>query len=210
MFVLLKGAFTITICYLLGSIPFAYLMGKFLRGIDIREHGSGNLGATNVARTLGVVPGIVTLLLDGLKGLVSVIIIAPFFFVHSPAIEWVKIACGVAAIFGHNWTCFLSFKGGKGVATSTGVFLGLAPIAIIFSIFVWLVVWLIWRYVSLASIIAALCFPIFLFFLDRSAEMFMVGIMISAIGIWKHRANIKRLLEGSEPKSFTKVKGFDS
>lgn len=186
--------------YLIGSIPFGYLMGKFIKGIDIRRLGSGNLGATNVIRVLGPGPGFLTLFLDGGKGLFCVIVLAPLLIHQAPYFTVLQVLCGVAAVFGHNWTCFLSFKGGKGVATSTGVFLGIVPWAVLSSMVLWLITILIWRYVSVSSIVAAISFPIFLILWKSPLEIIIVGFFISVIGIWKHQSNIKRLMEGTEPK----------
>jgi glycerol-3-phosphate acyltransferase PlsY len=139
--------------YLLGAVPFGLLMGK-LKGIDIRQHGSGNIGATNVLRVLGKPLGITTFVLDAIKGFV------PAFFFHTwfgatMDREILSVLCGAAAILGHNFPVFLGFKGGKGIATSAGVLIGIAPLAALAGVITWAVVFFASRYVSLASIVAA-------------------------------------------------------
>ena len=186
--------------FILGSIPFGFIMVKVLRGTDIREHGSGNIGATNVIRLVGRVPGICVFLLDVLKGLLPALIFKLMF--NSNA----GISAGVGAIAGHMFTPFLKFRGGKGVATSLGVFIGLAPIASAVAFGVWLILFLSLRWVSLASVSAAISLPVFLY-LSRSIAFseFSLGLLIFALAatlvvISRHSANIKRLCRGKEPK----------
>jgi len=154
------------VAYLLGSIPSGYLAGR-AKGIDIRSVGSGNIGATNVFRILGKPAGIIVLVVDGLKGWVSVAwvpqlvvrLLAPGAWSESSA-EYLKIIAGMSAILGHNYTCWLKFKGGKGIATSAGVVAALIPQAFVIAVTAWVVVCLLTRYVSVASITAALLLPV--------------------------------------------------
>ena len=180
--------------YLLGSVPTGLLLGKAL-GVDIRDAGSGNIGATNVYRTLGRKVGIATLLCDCLKGLIPVLAAR---WMGLPDI-WVA-AVGFAAFFGHVYTIFLRFKGGKGVATALGVFLGASPLAVLAAIGVFaLVIWK-WRYVSLASITAAAAMPLFVAIIDGRPLITAMTLLIAAIVIWKHHENIIRLKSGTENK----------
>lgn len=192
--------------YLLGSIPTGYLMVKMLKGIDIREMGSGNVGATNVIRILGKGPGILTLILDVSKGLIAVLLIAPLFAKYLPSTRSdLQLACGIASICGHNWTCFLKFKGGKGIATSAGVFLGLTPVVTICLIGIWSIVAFLTRYVSAASIVASIALPILLFAFNKPTKWVIAAFILSWVSIWKHRSNIKRLFNGTEHKIGEKV-----
>ena len=179
--------------YLLGSIPFGLIVSKLWAEIDIRQHGSGNIGMTNVMRTVGYLPGLVTLLLDVAKGYVPVLLARQVSGDPTTA-----LIIGVFAIAGHNWSVFLRFKGGKGVATTAGVFLGVAPgIALaLFVIFLGVVV--LTRYVSLGSILAAVSLPILLIFYRFPWPIVPLGVLISVFTIVRHRANISRLLAGTE------------
>jgi len=190
----LTGITLVIASYLLGSVPTGLLLGKAL-GVDIRASGSGNIGATNVYRTLGRNVGIATLLCDCLKGLIPVLAAR---WMGLPDI-WVA-AAGFAAFFGHVYTVFLRFKGGKGVATALGVFLGTSPAAVLIAMGVFaLVIWK-WRYVSLASITAAAAMPIVVAIIDQRPLITALTILIAAIVIWKHRENISRLKAGTENK----------
>ncbi|TWJ32469.1 glycerol-3-phosphate 1-O-acyltransferase PlsY [Geobacter argillaceus] len=178
--------------YLLGSIPTGLLLAK-AAGVDIRAAGSGNIGATNVYRTLGRTVGVLTLVGDCLKGLLPVL--AARYLGLTDA--WIA-AAGLAAFLGHVYTVFLGFKGGKGVATALGVFLGVSPLAVLgaLAIFV-LLVWK-WRYISLGSISAAAAMPILVALLDRRPELVGMTVVVAALVIWKHRENIGRLRDGTE------------
>jgi glycerol-3-phosphate acyltransferase PlsY len=180
--------------YLLGSVPTGLLLGKAL-GVDIRNSGSGNIGATNVYRTLGRKVGVITLLGDCLKGLIPVLAARWLGF---PDI-WVA-AAGLAAFLGHVYTVFLCFKGGKGVATALGVFLGTSPLAVLIAFGVFAVVLWKWRYVSLASIIAAGAMPLIVAVIDRRPLIIVMTLLIAALVIWKHGGNIARLRTGTESK----------
>ena len=196
---------TALVAYLLGSIPTGYLVAKS-RGIDIRTVGSGNIGATNVFRTLGKPAGIFVLAVDALKGFVSCYWVGPL--LHrmlvggleddSAVHEFLKITGGLFAILGHNYTCWLKFKGGKGIATSAGVVLGLLPGAFAVSFGVWVLTFFITRYVSVASIAGAFVLPFAAWFFGRSTRMMVVAAIIGALAIYKHRSNIQRLLNGTE------------
>ncbi len=186
---------TLLCAYLLGSIPTGLLLAKAFGGVDIRTTGSGNIGATNVYRTLGRKVGILTLVGDCLKGLVPVLVAKKLGFPDA----WVA-AVGLAAFLGHVYTIFLGFKGGKGVATALGVFLGLSPWAVLAALAVFVLVLLKWRYVSLGSIVAAAVMPVFVAVLDTRILVIAATSVISCIVIQKHRENIRRLQAGTESK----------
>ncbi|NUO62240.1 MAG: glycerol-3-phosphate 1-O-acyltransferase PlsY [Gemmatimonadaceae bacterium] len=184
--------------YILGSIPFAYLAGKLTRGIDLRQHGSGNLGATNVYRTLGGKIAAVVLVLDALKGAVPVLMVRRF--AEGDHLALWAVAAGIAAIAGHAKPIFLLWRGGgKGVATAAGVFLALAPVPTLAALATWLVVVLLSGYVSLASLAAAIALPIAIAALvGPSSFLFGVSVVIALFVFWTHRANIGRLRRGEE------------
>ena len=187
----------IILSYLLGSIPTSFLIGR-LKGVDLRRQGSGNVGATNAFRVLGPLPGVISLIFDIGKGAVAIIVLAK---ICGPQLTgWVKILIGLSVIAGHNWTVFLKFKGGKGVATSAGVFLGLAPAALAFSVLVWLIVVAISRYISLGSILAAISLPIFIWWRGNERAVILFGLLISFLIVIRHRSNIGRLIKGEESK----------
>lgn len=195
----------ILLSYVLGSIPAAYIAGRS-RGIDLRKVGSGNLGATNVVRTLGAKIGAAVFLFDMLKGAVPVAVLAriasppaaPAWWTGDPRLL-LAIACGVAAIFGHVRPLFLKFgKGGKGVATSAGVFLGLAPIATAAALVTFFLVVLVSGYVSLGSLTAAVVLSLVLLVREGSSPLFVVSVVLAAFVFWTHRANIGRLRRGEE------------
>jgi acyl phosphate:glycerol-3-phosphate acyltransferase len=187
-------AAVILLAYLLGSIPTGLLLAK-MQGVDIRTTGSGNIGATNVYRTLGRATGVMTLVGDCLKGLIPVLVARRLGLAET----WVA-AAGLAAFLGHVYTVFLGFKGGKGVATALGVFLGISPASIGIALLVFILVLLRWHYVSLASIAAAAAMPLFVMVLERRALLVATALVISAVVILKHRDNITRLRAGSESK----------
>ncbi len=183
--------------YLLGSIPNSYIAGRLARRIDLREHGSGNLGATNTFRVLGAAVAIPVLLLDVAKGWIP----AWFFpqWDSSPAWHW-TLLYGAAAIIGHVFSAFLRFRGGKGVATAAGVFLALSPVAVLVSFGVWaLTVWRS-RMVSLGSILAAFTLILMLAVSERRPELLVLGVSVTAFVVWGHRANIGRIRRGEEPR----------
>lgn len=183
--------------YLLGSVPTGYLIAKRVMGIDIREHGSGNPGAANVYRIVGKWAGVSTFLIDAFKGFIPVCLAR----YYCPDNYWIAIACGVIAILGHMWTIYLKFRGGKGVATSAGVFAALLPIptALAFLSFV-LCVWK-WGRISIGSICACVVLPIASFLIgDHPLSVNLMVTAISALVIYKHVPNIKRLLAQKELK----------
>ncbi len=188
--------------YLIGSFPTAYIAGRLFKGIDIRGFGSGNIGATNTFRVIGRLPGLVVLAVDVFKGYVSVTFIANAFLCLSPVYrpELYQVFAGFAAIAGHNWTVFLRFKGGKGVATGAGVVIGLMPKIFWFALLIWAVVFIITRYVSVASIIASISVPLFALFFGETTEIIVFTSILSFIIVYKHRPNIKRLMIGEESR----------
>ncbi|MDX2121032.1 MAG: glycerol-3-phosphate 1-O-acyltransferase PlsY [Gemmatimonadota bacterium] len=183
--------------YLLGSIPTSYLAGRWFRGIDLREHGSRNLGATNLYRIMGWRFAVPVGLFDVLKGAVPVLLFAP----QVPAVPHFPTLCGVAAMVGHTLSPFVGFKGGKGVATAAGMLLGLAPGAVGVAALVWAVLVRLTGYVSVGSIASAVAFPAADFLLypaRRTLPDVGFDLLIAAFIVWKHRANIQRLLSGTE------------
>jgi glycerol-3-phosphate acyltransferase PlsY len=184
--------------YLLGSIPTGYWLGR-LRGIDIRQQGSGNMGATNVLRVLGTPSGILVLCVDVAKGFLAVSLLPHL--TTFPGLDYVRVGCGLAAVLGHTYTCFLRFKGGKGVATTYGVLLALAPVSTILVFLIFAGVVALSKYVSLGSLVTAVLFPIFIWLLGESGQGFSILALAGLVGvavIWKHRANIRRILDGTE------------
>lgn len=183
--------------YLLGSIPTSLIVGKASRGIDLREHGSRNLGATNLYRVMGWRYAIPVGLFDAAKGFIPVVVFGP----RAPAVPYFALICGATAILGHVFSVFVGFKGGKGVATAAGVVLGLAPIALPAVLLVWAVVVRLSGYVSLGSIAAALLFPLADWLFHRQTldpVRLVFDLVIAAFIVWKHRANIGRLMSGTE------------
>jgi len=188
--------------YLIGSIPTAYIFGRVLKGVDIRQFGSGNIGAANTFRTIGRVPGLIVLAIDILKGFVCATYLANCFLYISPVArpELYTVFTGLAAIAGHNWTVFLKFKGGKGVATSAGVVIGLVPGIFWLGFLVWIIVFSITGYVSLASIIASISVPIFTLVFSEPTELVIFTSLLCLIIVYRHRSNIRRLSKGEEKR----------
>lgn len=194
--------------YLLGSIPTGYLVAR-ARGIDIRTVGSKNMGATNVFRTLGKGPGILVLFVDALKGFVASAWLAngllQILSQSNPDPQASRIIAGIAAVLGHNYTCWLYFKGGKGIATTAGVFLALAPAAVGIAIGIWVVAFVATRYVSIASILAAIALPVAVWLTQENLALRGIAIVLGSLAIYKHKANIQRLMNGTENRiSFKK------
>lgn len=185
----------IVLSYFIGSISFSVLYGKLIKGVDVRNHGSGNAGATNTLRVLGVGPAILVLALDLLKGMACVFIARA---ISDSA--WVEVACGVMAIVGHNWPVWFKFKGGKGIATAIGVLsilvfwpaLCAGVIAILTIVFT--------RYVSLGSLLFTILTPIFLIFIGFEVEYFIGSLIICVFAIIRHRTNVVKILKGTENK----------
>ncbi len=197
-------AVAVALAYLVGSIPFGYLIVRLRGGGDVRETGSGGTGATNVTRRAGKWAGLLTLLLDALKGTL-VALLARRFLADGMGVDWWVVAASLAAVVGHVFPVWLGFRGGKGVATGLGVFMGLAPLAVLCALPVSvLVVWLT-RYVSLGSITAAAALPLFVWLFGgrggaRPAALVAAAVARAALIIFMHRANIGRLVRGTENK----------
>jgi len=195
--------------YILGSIPFGLLLTRLIGDADVRKEGSGNIGAANVARVAGTLPGILTLILDAAKGAAAVLLAE---HLSNESAGWMMIA-GFAALVGHCFPIWLNFKGGKGVATAAGLFLVLCPLAFLGSLLLFILVVAFWRYVSLGSIAAAAAMPLLIYFLwaPRHAPPPVItfgALAVALLIVYKHDANIQRLVEGAEPKfSFSKKKG---
>lgn len=193
--------FLLVAAYLLGSIPFGIFMTKLFGGSDIRRAGSGNIGATNVARVVGPLAGILTLLLDAAKGFLAVWLAARW--MHGEALA--MVLAGLFAMLGHCFPVWLRFRGGKGVATAAGVFLAVCPAAMLASFILFLLVVGFWRYVSLASIAAAAALPLLIYLLwaphfAPPQSVTLISLAIAVLVIYQHRGNIGRLARGEEPK----------
>ncbi len=187
--------------YLVGSVPFGLLIAKGVKGIDLRQHGSGNIGATNVFRVVGKKWGILALLLDAAKGYAGVWVAARFF---AGGEVYEELVFGLAAIMGHSFPVWLRFKGGKGVATSLGVFLAIVPVPTLIAFGLWAAVFAVVRIISVASLSAAVMFPVLIFVLCRNQPGFggvlSVAVLLAAFIVYTHRANVRRLLRGEEKK----------
>lgn len=194
-------AFGVGLCaaYLAGSIPTGVWVGR-LKGVDVRRHGSGNVGATNVARVAGKLPGILVLAVDVAKGWAPVALLAPWLARTDPALaaDWVPVGLGAAAVAGHIWNPFLQFQGGKGVATALGVLLALDLRIGLGSALVWLMTALSAGYVSVASIAAAMASPFLMILMAKPASWVLGTIAVALCVIARHRPNILRLLQGEE------------
>ena len=185
----------ILIGYLLGSIPSGLIIGKLMSGIDIREHGSGNLGGTNAFRVLGFKGGLIVTSADIIKGII------PAFIGLIWMGEWGAIIAGIAALLGHAFPLFAGFKGGKSVATAVGVFLVLMPYAIVVSAIVFFTTLFTTRYVSLASMLGAVALAIASIALSKSIWIIITSILVVVFLIYRHRENIQRILNGTESKA---------
>lgn len=194
---------SIVTAYLIGSFPTSYILTKIFKGIDIRQVGSKSAGATNVLRTAGKVPAVITLIIDVLKGVLVVTLVTNFFYSFMDSLEYdfYRALLGFIAICGHVWPIFLKFRGGKGVATTLGVGIVIAPLPLLPALAIWLVIFLMTDYVSLASISALISFPIFACFMNRSLYTIIFGVLICLLGTYKHKENIKRLLRREENKT---------
>lgn len=206
----------IALAYLSGSLPFGYWAG-LMKGVDIRKHGSGNIGATNVIRVLGKKTGIPVFVLDMLKGLLPTLFAQAWLSslgASSTTVTTVAVLCAAASVIGHSFTFWLGFKGGKGVATSAGAFLGLAPWALLVAFVVWLVLFFTTRYVALASIGAAISLPISMYVimllgggLNVGAYILLaLGLVMGVLVVVRHRSNIKRMMAGTESRFNRKSK----
>ena len=191
--------FTLMLGYLVGSLPSGFLAGKWCKGIDLRTIGSGSTGATNVLRNVGKGPALVVFLVDVAKGAAAVLI-ASALTQNNPLNDWIQVLAGLTALAGHIWPVWLGFKGGKAVATGLGLFLGLAwPVGLAcFGMF--MAVFSLSRIVSLASVVAALSLPLLMAAGSGSNANLVVALMAMGLVLWRHRSNIQRLLNGTEPK----------
>jgi len=179
--------------YLIGAVPTGLILVRLLTGEDIRRHGSGNIGTVNVLRVAGPATAATVLTVDILKGLVPVLLAE-----RLPVPPWTVVACGLAAIVGHNWSVFLGFTGGKGIATSYGVLLGLSRPTAVAAATVWVVVVAITRYASLGSLLGVASVPLTLWRLHQPIEYVVFGIIAAVFAIYRHRGNIQRLVLGTE------------
>ncbi len=190
--------------YLLGSIPFGLLVGKWVKGVDLREHGSRNIGTTNAFRVIGKKWGLVVFLLDAAKGFLAVRL--PTLVLSASLSLPQAVLLAAAAILGHAYPCWLKFKGGKGVATSLGVFLAVAFKPTLISFILWCLIFAASRIVSMASLAAALCFPIAVRWTTRSESgtpwLFTISIVLCLFIFYTHRANIGRIVRGEEKRLF--------
>jgi glycerol-3-phosphate acyltransferase PlsY len=180
------------VAYLLGSIPFGLVVGKVFYGVDVRQHGSGNVGTTNVFRVLGKKAGVAVLICDMLKGYVPAAVAAALFD------PWFAIFIAAAPVVGHIYSIFLKGKGGKGIATGAAVVLALVPLVFAIILVVWIVLVLTTRYVSVASLTASFLVPVLAFAFDEPTPYKIAGVLVAVIVWWAHRGNIRRLLAGEE------------
>lgn len=185
----------IILSYFFGAIPSGVWIGKIFKNIDVRDYGSKNSGATNSYRVLGAKLGIAVLVIDVLKGFIPLYIASKFNLAYNDL-----VILGLVAILAHTFSCFISFKGGKGVATSLGVFLFLAPVITLILLVIFILVVYFTKYISLGSITAAFLLPIFTFFTHRETYLFTLSVVIAIFVIYRHKTNISRLLSGTENK----------
>ncbi|WP_394174098.1 glycerol-3-phosphate 1-O-acyltransferase PlsY [Guptibacillus hwajinpoensis] len=187
--------------YLLGSVSFSYLIARIVKKIDIRDHGSGNAGATNTLRVLGTGPAIAVLSLDVVKGILAVWL--GYWFSSEPIVPFLA---GICAIIGHNWPVYFGFRGGKGVATTIGVFATLAFLPSLYAGIIAIISIFITRFVSLGSLIFVVLTPAFIFLLGGyPASYIWLGTILAVVSVWRHRTNVKRLVSGTESKLGQKV-----
>ena len=200
--VILTSLLLLAIGYLLGSMPNGYLAGRWLKGIDLRQCGSGSTGTTNVLRNVGKAPALVVFLLDVGKGALAVLLAKSF-----GLNDWIQVLAGLAALAGHIWPVWLGWKGGKAVATGLGMFLGLAwPVGLAcFGLF--MAVISISRIVSLSSVVAAIGLPVLMVLAGANGASISVSVVASVMVLWRHRSNIERLIAGTEPRIGAKAKG---
>ena len=184
--------------YIIGATPFGYVAGR-IKGVDIRDHGSGNIGATNVMRILGKGVGIPVFILDVLKGFIPVFVVQRLF----PESDLAAVLAALGTILGHTFTFWLGFKGGKGVATSGGAILALVPLAVAGALAAWIAVYYTTRYVALASIVSAIAIPVVvgiqaLIWKTVGIPLLAFSLFVGALVVWLHRSNIKRIMDGTE------------
>lgn len=197
---------SLILAYLIGSIPTGFIFAGLLKKTDIRKHGSGNAGATNVFRVVGKLPALCVLILDVLKGALAVLVLSDIFFNNMIGVAMglgvYKILLGASAISGHVWSVFLKFKGGKGVATAAGVLCVLAPEVLIAGFIVWIIVFSGVRIVSVASLAASMSLPVFGIIFQKPLSGIVFYVLLCVMGAYKHKPNIRRLLRGEEKKLF--------
>jgi glycerol-3-phosphate acyltransferase PlsY len=200
---ILSFSVSVVLAYLIGSFPTSFLLARAMKGVDIRQVGSKNAGATNVLRTVGKLPAFITLLVDILKGVLAVTVVARFFYSFGVDLvfEFYQGLIGLTVVCGHIWSVFLRFKGGKGVATTLGVALGITPLALVPTLVIWCIVFGLSSYVSLASIMALMFFPLIACLLGYDFYTVLFGVAICSLSIYKHRDNVKRLLKGEENRT---------
>ena len=193
------GLLSLLLGYLLGSIPSGYLAGRWCKGIDLRELGSGSTGATNVLRQVGKWPALVVFVIDVVKGAIAVLL-AGSLTQGAPLHDWIQVLAGLAALAGHIWPVWQGFKGGKAVATGLGLFLGLAwPVGLAcFGIF--LTTLSLFRIVSLSSVVAAISLPLLMAAGTDGTAKLVVALVAMALVVWRHRSNLQRIKAGTEPK----------
>ncbi|PYO96443.1 MAG: acyl-phosphate glycerol 3-phosphate acyltransferase [Gemmatimonadetes bacterium] len=197
----MNAVLAILAAYLLGATPTSYIAGKLGRGIDLREHGSKNLGATNVYRVLGWRYAIPVALIDAAKGAIPVVILGAW--ANGPA--WFSVALGLAAVMGHIFSPYVGFKGGKGVATAAGMFLALAPLAVVISLPIWMAALWLSGYVSVASLAVAVLFPAWVWLTTRDQPYAVwAAVALAVIIVYSHRHNIQRLRNGTENRFRTR------
>jgi glycerol-3-phosphate acyltransferase PlsY len=201
---MLQAVLALALSYLLGSVPFGFLMVRFLKGEDLRSIGSGNIGATNAMRALGRPLGIVAFLLDFAKGFVPVGLIAPALSAEwATGHNWLAVGCGAAAVLGHVFPVFLRFRGGKGVATGCGAIVGLDPWIFLIAGLAWIATLAATRFVGLASMVMGIVFPIVAAiragFRDGPEVVLAAG-ALAALILMRHRSNLMRMIDGTEPK----------
>lgn len=206
----------IALSYLIGSIPTSIIVGKLVKGIDIRDYGSGNPGGTNVIRVVGLGWGIFVILFDAFKGFFATYFIARWLYGDASILNLttLQIIAGCSAVIGHIWTIFAGFKGGKGVSTSAGMLLGIAPFDLLIALLIFVSIVALTRYVSLGSIISAILFPFIIIFTERVLKLkhndfstlLIFGSLVAVLIVYRHRSNIKRLISGKENKLIFKKK----
>lgn len=198
---MLNLLYAVIAAYIIGSIPTSYLVGR-AKGVDVRKEGSGNVGTTNVLRLAGKLPALIVLIVDILKGVIPVTLIASLFYNRNMPIDFgvFSVLLGISTIAGHNWSIFLRLKGGKGVATSCGVFMVLLPEAMAIAALVFLITLLLTKYVSLGSILLSITVPIVTALMGKEIELILLSVTICILIGCRHKDNIKRLLMGTENK----------
>ena len=184
--------------YITGAIPFGKIIARYVARIDITTRGSGNIGATNVARELGMKWGIITLILDLLKGFIPVVLFSHLFSQTWPTHEIALAGIGICALLGHMFPIFLGFRGGKGVATALGVYLALSPLSCLCSLVLFIIIVAVWDYISLGSILSAAAMPLFLLLFGKPQPLIIGALIMALLICYKHKVNIQDLIRGEE------------